>query len=51
MRELRELGKQFTKLHERAFNDLSDPQLRYEIGMMANQLGRPLLARLVRGRL
>ena len=45
MRELRELGKQFTKLHERAFNDVSDPQLRYEIGMMANQLGRPLLAR------
>jgi len=45
MRELRELGKQFTKLHERAFNDLSDPQLRYEIGVMANRLGRPLLAR------
>jgi tetratricopeptide (TPR) repeat protein len=45
MRELRELGKQFTKLHERAFNDVSDPQLRYEIGVMANQLGRPLLAR------
>ena len=45
MRELRELGKQFTKLHERAFNDLSDPQLRYEIGVLANRLGRPLLAR------
>jgi len=45
MRELRELGKEFTKLHERAFNDLSDPQLRYEIGVMANRLGRPALAR------
>ena len=45
MRELRELGKQFTKLHERAFNDLSNPQMRYEIGAMANRLGRPVLAR------
>ncbi len=44
MRELRELGKQFTLLHERAFNDLTDADLRYQLGQLADRLGRPVLA-------
>ena len=44
MEELRELRYQFTKLHAEAIKDTENAELRYRLGVMAGELGRPLLA-------
>ena len=44
MEELRELRYRFTKLHAQAMKSVENAELRYELGVMAVELGRPLLA-------
>lgn len=45
MQRLRELRLRFARLHEQAMVDDSDAELRYELGLVAMQLGRTDLAR------
>lgn len=42
--ELRELRERFAKLHEQAMANPADPEVRYQLGMMALELDMPELA-------
>lgn len=44
MKDLRALRERFTKLHERAFADPDDVDVRYELGVVAARLDKPKLA-------
>jgi len=44
MEELRKLRDRFTKLHAQAIRNADDADLRYQLGLMASQLDKPLLA-------
>jgi tetratricopeptide (TPR) repeat protein len=46
MREARASERQFTDLHEAAAQNPNDPDVRYRLGIMARQLGKPDLARM-----
>jgi len=45
MQELRKLHRRFTDLHEKAIKDADDVEARYQLGVLADQLGKPELAR------
>ncbi|MGH7201724.1 MAG: tetratricopeptide repeat protein [Planctomycetaceae bacterium] len=45
MQRLRDLRGRFTALHEQALRDETNADLRYELGVVALQLDRPMLAR------
>jgi len=42
--EVRELRDRFTKLHNQALKDTDNADLRYQLGVAAQQLDKPLLA-------
>ncbi|MCY2992599.1 MAG: tetratricopeptide repeat protein [Planctomycetota bacterium] len=44
VQELQQLRKKFTELHEQAFRDVANAELRYQLGLVAGQLDKPLLA-------
>lgn len=44
VQELQQLRKKFTELHEQAFRDTTNAELRYQLGVVAGQLDKPLLA-------
>lgn len=46
MQALRPLRMRFTELHEQAIEDSTDAEIRYELGVVAGELGKPELARL-----
>jgi len=45
MQELRDLRRRFTDLHAEAIKDPADVEIRYQLGVLADQLGKPELAR------
>ena len=45
MQELRDLRRRFTDLHAEAIKNPADVEIRYQLGVLADQLGKPELAR------
>lgn len=45
MQRLRDLKLQFSELHQQTLNDVTNADLRFQLGELANKLGRPDLAR------